>query len=278
MYGIVECLVAAGTPAAEEALYALAGPKHPYYEQAASITRWADGDSWSGAAKWFSHPFCLKVLRAELDRDENTGITYRIEAERLKRIKGDGWSAVEVPDPLADAGKRKAEARERRADAAAMKLGELAYGLPWYHPLLKDADQRLASMRKLLDRHRFTLMTEQEARGLDVGLFAGRYFRPNLGLLGRPATRADVRECRAIFHQDGRGKLAQMRLPATGVLAHDWPKKERRGGLFGRAVPRILIVQAEQTRERKVLLGIIGHHEIRVVPADQVRDIQPVKK
>jgi len=278
LYGIVECLVTAGTPATDEALYALADPKHPYYERVALITRWAEPDNWFEPAKWFRHLFCLKVLRAELNRKEPTGITYRIEAGRLKEIEGDDWDSWEIPAPLANAGKRKAEARERRADAAAIKLGEFVYGLPWYHPLLMDADQRLVSMRKLLDRHRFALMTVQELRALDLDGFQNTYFRPNLGLLQRPATPADVREGRAIFHQGGRGKLGDMKLPATAVLKRDWPKKEEQDGLFeGPPVPRVLIVQAERTPKGKVLLGIIGHNEIRTVSPEQLRDIEPIK-
>ena len=283
LYGIVESLAAAGTPAADEALYALADPKHPYYERAVLITRLASPDDWE-PGKWFSHPFCLKILRAELDRKEPTGITYRIEADSLKRIGGDCFGSGGIPDPLTDAGKRKAKARERRADAAAMKLGDLVFGLPRYHPLLKDAEDRLATARKLLDRHRFILMTEQEGSALDFGLFDDTYFRPDLGLLGRPATSEDVRKGKAIFHQNGRGKLAEIKLPATGILKRDWPDWPKKGeggeGLFADADTywRVLILQAERRPDGKLLLGIVGRHEIRAIPAAQVCDIKPVKK
>lgn len=91
--------------------------------------------------------------------------------------------------------------------------------------------------------------------------------------LGRPATADDVRKGKAIFELQGKGKLASAKLPLAGtlkgakeVIEEGRPKKT--GG--------VLIVQAEAGPDGKVRYGVITAHSMRMVSADDVKDIRPV--
>ena len=50
--------------------------------------------------------------------------------------------------------RRQAEVANKEA---AQKLQEFVIGLPEFHPLMKDTDQRLTQIRKLLDKNKTTL-------------------------------------------------------------------------------------------------------------------------
>jgi hypothetical protein len=83
--------------------------------------------------------------------------------------------------------------------------------------------------------------------------------------LGRAATADDVKAGKAVFHQGGKGKVADLKLPAVAVLKHD-ENKER--------PPRLLIVQAEVGPDGKAIYGVITRADIRMVPADELTGIK----
>ena len=154
--GIISFLASTATPEADRALYALADPKHPSYRMAANRVLKERGE-WRDSATWFAHPYCLAILRRELDNTQPTGAAYKIEENRLVHRRGDGYSSGGIPEYLADPAARHNEAVERTCDVAAEKLNGLVVGLPLYHPLFKDADKRLAALKAGLDRFGATI-------------------------------------------------------------------------------------------------------------------------
>jgi hypothetical protein len=71
---------------------------------------------------------------------------------------------------------------------------------------------------------------------------------------------------RAIFHLDGKGKLADLKLPAVGTLK-DSDKKE--------SEKRVLIVQAEVGPDGEVVCGVIGKNEIRTARGKELSAVAP---
>jgi len=107
-------------------------------------------------------------------------------------------------------------------------------------------------------------------------------FIPGVAPLSRPATPGDVAAGKAIFHLAGKGRLADIKLPATAVFRKEkeaYERKEAAGliGLFGPDEPgRVLIVQAEFDADGQLHYGIIAQREIREANADELADIEPL--
>jgi hypothetical protein len=180
---------------------------------------------------------------------------------------------------LTDASKRKDAAPERICDVAAEKISEIVFGVPAYHPLLKDADVRLKALKEALDRYSYRPATAAEIEALAGQMGHDPGFVPDIQPLGRAATADDVRKGKAIFHQDGKGKLADAKLPLEAVLknAGDAPsdrEPQHRGR--PRKVGGVLIVQAEIGPDGKVKYGVIMSHELRTLAADDVKDVKPL--
>jgi len=150
--GIVGALGSAKTPAADAALAALTDPKHPGYAIAAQAIRDLK-PGWSDDEAWFAHRYCIKLLGRELDNTTLTGTVVSVndEGHYVERHQG-GSSSGSIPDVIADPASRRQRAELRRCDVAASKLHELVIGLPGFHPLMKDADQRLDKLRKTLEQ------------------------------------------------------------------------------------------------------------------------------
>ncbi len=267
---IIASLVHAGTAECDRALYALAAANHPYHalvvERVLSVGPGPHDDE--GA--WLAHPFCLAILRDPLDDTKPTGATWKIEKDCLEWTSGQGSSSQSIPEYLADPAARRQQAVERKCDQVAVKLGDLVVGVAPYSPLLKDADARLAAMKRLLDRYRghFRLLTATEAESLGLTLWHPM-FVPDVAPLGRPATAADVEKGRAIFHLDGKGKLARVTLPAVATLRERKPSEQPL---------RVLVVQAEVGQDGKTMYGIIGGGEIRAARAEELTGIKPIAK
>jgi hypothetical protein len=90
-------------------------------------------------------------------------------------------------------------------------------------------------------------------------------FVPNLRPLGHAATANDVNAGRAVFHLEGKGKLAEIKLPAVAVL--------NRGGKKDRP-QRGLIVQAEVESNGDVTYVVVTREDIRPVPGHEVAAIK----
>ena len=174
-----------------------------------------------------------------------------------------------APAILLDPKMRRASAIVRRCDLAGQECGPFA-GLPEFHPLLKDADGRLAAIREVIDKYpgRFRALTPVETFVI-AGSDDAVSFGPDLAPLGRPATAADVKAGKAIFHFDGKGKLPNLDLPARGM----WPKVGKE-----KSARTCLIVQAEIQPGGGTIYGVIEHHAIRMVPAGEFADVTPLSK
>jgi hypothetical protein len=265
--GILASLVHAGTAECDRALYALAAVKHPYHALVVQRVLSA-GPHDEGA--WLAHPFCLAILRDPLNDTTPTGATWKIEGDSLTWTSEHGSSSQSIPDYLADPAARRRQAMERRCDEVAVKLGDLVIGLPAYSPLMKDADARLATMKRMLDRYQghFRMLTGTEAEALGLTLWSPM-FVPDVTPLGRTATAEDVEKGRAVFHLDGKGKLAEGTLPAVATLRQ---AKQSRQPL------RVLVVQAEVGQDGKTTYGIIGGGAIRAARAEELVGIKPMAK
>ena len=90
-------------------------------------------------------------------------------------------------------------------------------------------------------------------------------FLPAIRPLGRAATAEDVKAGTALFHLGGKGKPAELSLPATAVLKRDAKLKEP---------PRTLIVQAEVGPDGATTYGIIAPHEVRAAAAGELTAIK----
>jgi hypothetical protein len=265
LQGILGALVNVRTPEADRALAALADPKHPQHQAVARKVLSGRGHDFD-EGPWFAHPFCLRILRTALDDTTPTGATYEIEKDQLRRREKDGWSGGGIPEYLADPALRRNAAPERACDRVAEKLGELVVGLPLYHPLLKDADERLTALKGALDRFggNYRRATGREVELLNRRPWTPTYL-PDIRPLGRAATADDVKAGKAVFHLDGKGKPADVVLPAAGVLKRD-EKKER--------PPHVLIVQAEVGPGGEVVYGILARDAVRTVPAGEVTAVK----
>lgn len=259
---IIHYLAGSELPAADRALRALAEPGHPYHALAARRVLAEPTDDYRRSSRWFTHPYCLLLLREALDDRRPTGITYRVEGDELKHFARDGRGSQGVPEFLADPAVRKPEAAERTCDIAAAKLHQLVAGLPPHHPLLKDADERLKKITAMLDRfrNRFRPLNRLEKEVLDDDSWHPR-FVPDIIPVTSPATAEDVTQGRAVFHFSGDGRRAGLQLPAAAVLKRDEGSMDP---------PRVLIIQAEIGPENQVMYGVISREGIRAVPGTEV--------
>ena len=276
-------LARAGTPEADRALYALTDPEHPYYTLLRGrlfeeSTRWGD-------ESWFVHPYCLKLLRRELDNEESTWREEKIGDPTPSQKDGDDESGMGMSvDPQFP----KAQAEEPACDRAAAKLLALTLGLPWkYLPQEsidasldyarpENTEANLALLKKAFDGYRqgFRRATALEIESLEL-FGQDVLYIPDIRPLDHPATAEDVRAGRAIFHLDGKGKLAKQRLPAVAT-----PKTvEKKDHLTRNVQPMpVLVVQAEIDADGNTFYGIIGEGPARKVKAEDLADVKPIQK
>jgi hypothetical protein len=246
-------------PAYNRALFALAKPTHPLYKAAREkvLTDWADNT-------WLSHPFCVLILVRELDNNAKTGGAWMVDEGSLKKeYDGGGSMSGELPDFLQVPANRHSRADERRCDLAAHRISRLVAGAPEYSVLAKDAGRRLAALKAFValygDKLRLATFEEVELlRGLGSPRAS---FVPDIRPLGRPATEADVKAGRAVFHLGGKGKLSKRKLPTVAEL------KGEKG----------LIVQAEIGPDDKEVFGVLTQHSLRRVEKKDVLRIAPLK-
>ena len=105
---------------------------------------------------------------------------------------------------------------------------------------------------------------------------SGGYVRPSektahlaFPILGRPATKEDVRGSRAIFSLEGEGEIRQVKLPSLPIKAK-WIRPEKAPG--GSAEDG-WVWQAEEVRKGgqwERYYGFIGRHVIAQVPASSI--------
>ena len=138
---IVRDLSVVPIPEVNRALEAMTAQNYPFYplllRQLLFTEYWHPGNE-----AWIAHPYCLKLLRRELDDTDLTGGEYRIDGDNLEHtpvIFGKSWG--KIPALLSNSKSRLTEAKERRCDCAAEKLRNLVFGLPIYHPLQRSGSR-----------------------------------------------------------------------------------------------------------------------------------------
>jgi hypothetical protein len=262
---IVSSLSRVASPEADRALGALTDPRHPQHAAAARQII-SEDVHFSGEHGWFGHPYCLKILRAELENKTLTGATFSIQGNQVARSAKNSHGSSSMPEFLADQSQRREQAEERTCDAAAQKLAELIIGVPDYHVLQSDCDQRLASLKKVVDHFHghYCKANDRERKIFGIAHWSVA-FLPDIRPLGRAATADDVKAGKAIFHLGGKGKLAEQMLPAVAI---------RKGDEMKAYPARVLIVQAEVGPDGQIIYGIIGRHEVGQIPASELTAIK----
>ncbi len=261
---MISVLVAARTPAAEQALMSLAAPTHPYWKAVQEIIL-IDNVSYLGRnVGWSEHSFCLSVLRQTLDDVTLTGEVRTIERDFQIGRKPNHNSETFIPRSLLDERVRRNRAEVRRCDLAAEQLAYLVAGFRLYSPLLRDADGRIAEMKVGFDRFgkRYRRTTQTEAVVFGTSSWDARFI-PDIAPLARGATVDDVRNGKAIFHLEPPGKPVNLQLPAVAVFS---PIRADEPG-------EALIVQAEVTADGKTVYGVVERHAVQMISADEIRRV-----
>lgn len=267
LMNVVSTFIRVGTPETARALDTLVDPKHPHYKVLARQLLFRSPSPFrSDEGRWFDHPYCLRILRTALEDTTPSGAIITVEENSIERRGENGFRSQSIPKYLADPAVRREKVAERVCDVAAEKLGELVVGLPRYHPLFKDADKRLTAFKAAFDRYagNYRRATWREQQSLGLSSWAPAYL-PDIRPLARAATADDVKAGKAVFHLDGKGKPADLELPAVAVLKRDEKKEQP---------PRVLIVQAEVGPDCAVTYGIITREEVRVVPGRELTGIK----
>jgi hypothetical protein len=293
VHDIVEALGESDLADAGRALYALAAPDHPWRDVIADAML-GSAEAFERRSAWRAHPFSLEILRRGLDDLSGTGRHFYLRGDEIEdtgnRQRRDGrpYVVIDTKATRVDPKDWQEHAEERVCDVAAQRLGQILVGLPEHHALHRDADQSVATIKSVLDRHRrgFRPMKETEAVRLGVSRYES-VFVPDIRPLRRPATPADVAVGRAVFHLEGRGTVAPVNLPSWLILKANEDKvsppvqfTDQLWIVAGRVSdapadkPAGLVVQAELGPDGKVVYGVIFRNAIRMVRADEVERIQ----
>jgi len=254
----------------DRALFALSNPKHPYYAAVYDglVVRARYGDLYF---PWRSHRYCLAILRRGLNDATLTDGRYAIVDDSVQGT-GNGWSfsSSGIPTELQDPKSRREKAEARLCDIAAMSLGEIVAGIPFYHVLLAEPEQGVRRIKEFLNlyRDRFREMNPEEQERFGIRFMRNAYI-PDIKALGRPATTHDVKAGTAIFELDGQGRIADGDQSGWLQLKSEARKEYPEVGL---------VVQCEVGPDGKRVYGVIFRHSVRAVKADEVERIEPYAK
>jgi hypothetical protein len=266
---MMDCLAEAGVPEASRALQAVADPDHPLHRRVARrVLISCSANLFDTHAPWTHHPFYVGMLRRRMDCEKNVGGYYEL-AERRYDYRNEILKCSHgspVPKLLANRSLFRSEASERACDGASIRMCHCLFGVPAYHPLFKDAAERLQLMKAAVDayRGRYRVLTRDERQLLDDGndCVAPR-FAPNILALDRPATEEDVLAGDAVFHLEGKGRLTGERLPFWACLTNPPPAPDHKYAL---------VVQAETDEGGGTTYGAVTARGLtRMQPADFAR-------
>ncbi len=261
LYAAVHLLIRARHPACDKALMAMAKAGHWAHPTARTFVL-GDGSSLEDIdffdRHWPLHPFGVALLAGELNNPARSGASWDIVDGRVERKSGGCTTMYWGKGLLADPANRREGVEEEIRDRAAEMLGWQIAGVPECYPILKDAASRRAVLEELVKVHlgRLRRPTKDEAEAL--GLSQTENFIPDIRPLRRPATEADVKAGRAVFHLAGKGR--PMAFPAGSAIE----VKGERG----------IVVQAE-TLGGVPVYGVIFRHSIRRVEAGDTKVIRP---
>ena len=197
-----------------------------------------------------------------------------------------------IPGDLADPALRNDRGEEQECDTVAEIINKIVIGSPFVHPLRKDRNTAIEQMKQLLDVHEghFRVASRQECDVLDVSVWDQPCFIPAITPLGRPATKLDVDEGKAIFELKGKGRVADLKLPAIASLK---PSDSQEGRTKSTNVsddsleaaeetqpgpPKVLIIQAEIDAAGVTHYGVISRHRIGVLAAEELTDVKPIEE
>jgi hypothetical protein len=262
----VSFLVDTKLPEADQALQQLADPQFKF----ADFVRKQVTSSrihWHDDGPWLKHPFCLRILRRMLDDTTLTDSKYEISDGRLSVNSSNGSSSGPIPEFLQDPETRIDATNARVCDDAAEKLSSLLCFAPRFHPLFKDADERLAALKREYDRFdgKFRQLSNFERHLMKLDVWSIAYV-PDIHL-AQPATAADIKTGKAIFQQQGSGKPANLELPAVAKLVKDAENND---------APYYLILQAELDEAGNTILGVVSAKECQRRPASDFGSIRSV--
>jgi hypothetical protein len=301
------------TPATNAALYAMTSPVHPLYaELLFNVRRAGVAGMNMDDGTWAAHPYVLRILRQDLDREQSNGCEYGIREDDwyFKHLSNgaNGWDesgGATIPPLLMDRRRVNEKVNGRICDAAGIIASKLIIGAPGFHPLLKDADSRLRALRQFLDAHAGHLRaaTASEAAVMDQSMEYHPVWILDVHPTGHAATAADVAAGRAVFTLDGGGEPVAEEFPLTAIRKADAPVPRRDPTDIdveqGRAranyvtdartniasissrqwdAPKMLIVQAERDRTGKLWYGAFTADGAAKIAADELTDVRPLSK
>jgi hypothetical protein len=236
-------LARSGLPSCERALQALADPRHPNHADAADIAV-NPGTVPAEAEQWRLYPFFLGILRTLLDNVDPSGFEWRAEGDSVNEIAPNkfGYTAPASQFGL-DPAQIASSASGRKLDGAMKILHRHVWGAPSYHPLLRDADRRVAEARRLLDVFRGRLRRFNEVEERALGFNSPSIYVPDIRPLDRPATAEDVAHGRAVFHLGGTGKARKL---------------DRHGAYLKGTRTPVILLQAEESSTGETVYGVVG--------------------
>ncbi len=266
---ILLALIWSKDPEMEKVFNALLQPTHTHHKLLRELVLAIPDDYEQN--RYQEYTYFIPILRRALDDKTPMGVTYSIKGKRIY-ISGKGRREInhEIPSFLITSGKIKAETELRVCDCAAEKLSDILYGIPEYHPLADDGEGQLKQLRAAYDECKFTFrpMDRVERDFFKVESIRSA-FLPKIKQLEQPATPDDVKSGKAIFHLEGKGKPADLKLPACATLKGDEKKVKPEP---------VLIVQAERNDKGEIVYGGITRRGVRTFTEKEVTEIKPLPK
>jgi hypothetical protein len=252
------------SPAVDRSLWALADPKHPHHRATVALLV-RHSSAWQDEEELFRHPYWIAVARQALGDTTLTGRTCKFEDGRLVYAHRWNTQLCLTPDELADPKVRRDRADERVCDRLAAKLSRSLLGAPAFHPLHVESEGQFAGVVAATGRYerRYRRLTWIETSRLSRFDWRSHFFVPDIKPLNRAATADDVASGDAVFHLSGKGKPANVPLPAWVTL------KDKSCGLA---------VQAEIDATGTTVYGVICKSGMRAVPESEVDKVEPVAK
>lgn len=260
---LVAAFAASPLPGARRALASLADPRHPHHARA--LAGALDGQVQWSENVWLADPSCVALLKSALADLTPTATAWSIADSRLTETGARYSSSSDIPRELQGVQLRD-RVDERTCDRAAARLSQMVVGLPTYHPLMRDAEQRLSRLTETMDRWSASAraLTPSERKALQLDSYQPRFILAPAPL-DRAAGPADVAAGRAVFALGSSARRGALALPASAT----WT-------IPGQSPVPVLIVQAEED-DSGIRYGVVSRERIVAVPGAEVAGIGAVE-